>query len=204
MSYSPAMQILVDEHEVILGALEALEIVAQDQRRLFESDFYVQAFDFFPAFADQCHHAKEEDHLFPVLERRGIAKSGGPIGCMLYEHDEGRAHVRAIKKALAADPGGQQTTTQDTIRREALQFVQLLRQHIQKENEILFIMGDRMMTEQDKTDLVQKFNCTAHSPLPVGSHEKYIALAGELRRRAGLSDQFTGRDGYAPNCLCAH
>lgn len=36
--------------------------------------------EFLRVFADQCHHGKEEDVLFPALERAGIAREGGPIG----------------------------------------------------------------------------------------------------------------------------
>jgi hemerythrin-like domain-containing protein len=91
MKYSPAIRILVDEHDVILGALEALEAMAQrTDARPFPQEFYEKSLDFFPTFADKCHHAKEEGHLFPVLQARGIPADGGPIGCMLHEHDVGR------------------------------------------------------------------------------------------------------------------
>ena len=187
MPYSKAVQILVDEHEVILSVLDAVEAVAggSSGEAAFPRSFYEQAFDFFATFADRCHHAKEEGHLFPLLESRGIARQGGPIGCMLREHDEGRAHVAAARGALPAAAGGDKRAC-ETVRREALAYTALLRDHIRKENQVLFVLGDQFMTSGDKEALWHKFQCAEHSPLPAGSHEKYVALAGELRAAAGL------------------
>ncbi|MBP7745818.1 MAG: hemerythrin domain-containing protein [Phycisphaerae bacterium] len=204
MNYSPAIQILADEHDVILGVLEALETMAERENVLpFPQDFYEKAFDFFPTFADKCHHAKEEGHLFPKLRERGIPQDGGPIGCMLHEHDTGRAHVVAIREALRATANNH-APAEALVRREALAYAALLRQHIYKENEILFVMGDRVMTEQDKTEVLQKFNCAVHATLPAGSHEKYLALARELRATAGLPAEYSADPDRVPPSPCGH
>jgi hemerythrin-like domain-containing protein len=181
MSYSKPIQMLVDEHEVIKSVLEAVEAVARrGDGGQFPQDFYEQAFDFFPAFADKCHHAKEEVHLFPLLEARGVPREGGPIGCMLTEHEEGRGHVAAVREALRRTRQGDRQA-RATVRREALAYVELLRHHILKENEILFVVGDQRMTAKDKEELFKKFQCAEHSVLPPGSHERYVALAKELQ-----------------------
>lgn len=199
MSYSKPMQILVDEHTVILSVLDAVEAVAQ--RPGFSADFYAKAFEFFPAFADKCHHAKEEDQLFPLLEQRGVPKEGGPLACMLHEHEDGRAHIAAIKAALPRAAEGD-ASAQQKVRAEALEYVDLLRQHIAKENQVLFVMGDHLLTDADKELLTKRFNCREHSPLPPGSHEKYLALAEELRGAAGLEECTGGRTTTC--CQCGH
>ena len=58
--------------------------------------------EFFRLFADQCHHGKEEELLFPLLEQKGIPRTGGPIGVTLHEHEEGRALVRQMGDAVEA------------------------------------------------------------------------------------------------------
>jgi hemerythrin-like domain-containing protein len=63
-------------------------------------DLFRQGVDFVRNFADRCHHAKEEENLFPRMEARGVPRDGGPIGVMLFEHEEGRAYVRAIAGAI--------------------------------------------------------------------------------------------------------
>lgn len=185
MEYSKPTQMLVDEHEVITSVLDAVEAVARRENPEFPLAFFEKAFDFFPTFADKCHHAKEEAHLFPLLEARGIPREGGPIACMLGEHDEGRAHVAAVHEALESARKGNEEA-RATVYREAMAYVALLRQHILKENTILFPAGDQHMNAEDKETLWKKFQCAEHDVLPAGTHEKYMALAEELHAMAGL------------------
>lgn len=88
MDYSKPTQFLVDEHAVIVRVLDAVEAVARRDDDPMDVEFFEKAIEFFACFADKCHHAKEEDLLFPVLEQRGVPRDGGPIGCMLSEHVE--------------------------------------------------------------------------------------------------------------------
>ena len=168
--------------------LDAVEAVIRGEGDEFPQEFFEKAFDFFPTFADKCHHAKEEAHLFPLLEARGVPRKGGPIGCMLSEHEAGRAHVGAVREALKLTAEGD-GDARETVRREAMAYVALLRQHIEKENTILFPAGDQHMTAEDKEALWKKFQCAEHDVLPPGTHEKYVALAEELRAMAGLEQQ---------------
>ena len=197
MQYSKPCQMLVDEHEVILSVIEAVETVAQSpDDSAFADEFYEKACDFFATFADKCHHGKEEVHLFPMLESRGIPREGGPIACMLHDHDEGRAHIRAVREALRCVKEGD-LVARAIVKADALQFCELLRQHIQKENQVLFVVGDQAMSAADKELLFKKFNCAEGDTLPAGSHEKYLSIARELREAAGLG-------AATPRSSCGH
>lgn len=68
-------EILTEEHRVIEQVLECLEAMASEAEAAGRLDGAAarQAVDFFQNFADRCHHGKEESHLFPMLERQGIA-----------------------------------------------------------------------------------------------------------------------------------
>ncbi len=192
MQYSKPCQILVEEHDIIISVIEAVEAMLQrpaDQG--FDHGFFERACDFFATFADTCHHGKEEVHLFPMLENRGIPRLGGPIGCMLHDHDEGRGHIRAVREALRSVKQGD-LSAQEVVRLEATRFCELLRQHIQKENQVLFVVGDQAMTEADKELLVKKFNCAQHDTLPPRTHDKCTSLAGELRKVVGLGPAAPG------------
>ncbi len=188
MEYSKPSQILVEEHEVICSVLDAVEAVLVRGGDEFPQEFFEKAFDFFPTFADKCHHAKEEDHLFPMLEARGVPRQGGPIGCMLKEHDQARAHVAAVRQALKLTAPGEGEARR-TVRREASAYVALLREHINKENTVLFPAGDYHLTTEDRESLVKAFQRAQDGDLPPGTHERYVALAAELRIMAGLEQQ---------------
>ncbi len=179
MQYSKPMQMLVDEHEVITSVLDAVDAVLAREDGEFPQAFFEKAFDFFVNFADKCHHAKEEGHLFPLMVARGVPQEGGPIGCMLHEHEEGRAHVTAARNALERTARGD-VAARAIVRREATAYVALLRQHIFKENNVCFPLGDHATTAEDKQELLRKFQCAAHGPLSPETHEEYIALAAKL------------------------
>jgi len=122
---------LMAEHRIIEKVLDALELAA---KREMPVSFYERALDFLTSFADKCHHAKEEDRLFPVLETHGIPREMGPIGVMCDEHVVGRGHIARMREQLRLG-------RRDALCRESLDYVALLRQHIQKEDQVLFQMA---------------------------------------------------------------
>ena len=99
---------LVHEHQVITLVLNAVTLEAGRLRNAGKIDpgLVEKMLDFFRNFTDGCHHAKEEKHLFPLLERRGMPRDRGPVGVMLAEHDEGRRLVSNIGGVLPAAARG--------------------------------------------------------------------------------------------------
>ena len=97
-------ELLKCEHETILRVIGVLNrLVARCQQgQSFDEIPLRKCVEFFRLFADACHHAKEEDLLFPLLEAKGIPREGGPIGVMLHEHQLARQHTRAMADALDA------------------------------------------------------------------------------------------------------
>ena len=180
MTYSRPLQILVDEHKVILAVLDALEERASASRDAeFPQQFFEHACDFLATFADRCHHAKEEGQLFPLLAQRGLPVERGPIACMLNEHTQGRGHVAAMRAALERTAHGD-AGARETVFAEAQAYVSLLRGHIQKENHVLFVLADGCLSDEDKTALCAQFAQAEHASLPPGTHERCLALAAEL------------------------
>ena len=150
--------ILKSEHQTILRVIGALErLVARSERGDgFEHAAMRQCVEFFQLFADACHHAKEEDLLFPALEAQGIPRDGGPIGVMLYEHAQARRFTREMADALDADRR-EEANAQTRFHAAAHQYVELLTNHIHKEENILFNMADQVITGEQKSSLCGKF-----------------------------------------------
>jgi hemerythrin-like domain-containing protein len=170
--------ILSDEHRVIERVLDALQGLTTVPVNQSLGD-WLKAMEFFRGFADQCHHFKEEKLLFPALEEHGIPRDGGPIGMMLQEHEEGRAHVKAMIAAL------EQLSTETGAARDALlsharAYVTLLREHIQKEDDILFRMADEVIPEDEQRALLKQFEIHEAEEMGAGAHEKYLDLARHL------------------------
>lgn len=153
-----ATKCLRDEHQVILRVLDCLEIALQRSAETdqIKREVYGPFVEFFRGFADRCHHCKEEDRLFPRMEKGGIPREGGPIGVMLYEHQQGRMHVRTIAENLDAADRGEKAATR-TVLDHCQQYLDLLRNHIGKEDHCLFGMAEQVVRGADLTDLVQAY-----------------------------------------------
>jgi hemerythrin-like domain-containing protein len=176
--------VLRDEHRVIERVLDATEKQVHSGR--IDRRFFVEALDFFRNFADGCHHAKEEDELFPVLESAGIPREGGPIGCMLHEHEEGRAFLRRVSDHLDRAVMGDAAAAKE-VRDAATGYIRLLRQHIQKEDDVLFVMAEHALGSEEQRLLKQAFDRAETAGGDVGKHERYVALADDLCRRTASS-----------------
>ncbi|HXX99540.1 MAG TPA: hemerythrin domain-containing protein [Candidatus Limnocylindrales bacterium] len=178
-----ATQILRDEHDAILLMLDALEGVA---RRLESGDAIAlqtltDFHEFATLFADRCHHGKEEDLLFPFLERKGVPRAGGPLGCMLTEHDEGRGYVRLM--GMNAEP----CASGDAAARiawigAARGYANLLRNHIWKENEILFRIAERVMSPEEQEALAKEFAKVEEEKIGQETHARLEEKLAKLTR----------------------
>jgi hemerythrin-like domain-containing protein len=158
------------EHDLIERGLKLLELaVARLQAgQPVPEGFSKWAPRFFRQFADQCHHAKEEDVLFPVLKRRGIPEQGGPIGVMLHEHVLGRDCVGRMRQASQAAPFDERQFAE-----AARVYVPLLRQHIFKENNVLFRMAEQVMSEADEADVIGRFSQVEQERGLTGLYENF-------------------------------
>jgi len=181
-SHGAPTQVLRDEHEVILSVLGSFRTLLQrTEAGNPDPEALTGALTFFREFADRCHHAKEEDCLFPAMTESGVPQHGGPVGVMLEEHDQGREYLREVGLGIDALAGGD-----EAARRKILDngwaYVELLGAHIHKENEILFPLADRVIGPERMHRLAHEFE-EAERRMGEGTHERYVGIAQDLARR---------------------
>lgn len=186
------------EHRYILRALGCAETAArriragaavpvQDLRDLAR---------FFADYADGCHHAKEEEHLFPALEAHGVPRDGGPLAVMLAEHDEGRECVGEMRRAVEADePAPEQLSAWSSA---ALHFVSLLRDHIGKEDHVLFRMAEDVLPAEVSARLGDTFEKVETLEIGRDKHEELEAVAVRLGESYGVPEQ--RNEANRPHC----
>jgi hemerythrin-like domain-containing protein len=176
-----ATEILRKEHEAILKMLDALDQTSLQLRggAPVQPSTMEGLLEFFQLFADRCHRGKEEDLLFPLLERRGIPRERGPIGVMLSEHDQGRDLIQKMK-AAAAEYEKEPHAAAKRWSEAATVYSQLLREHIMKENNILFRMAEEMLTSEEQTSLAADFEKAEIDKMGAGTHERLHARMGQL------------------------
>ena len=183
-----ATEDLIHEHNAVLVALKILEKVAAAIAAKSEQApaHLEQLVDFFKGFVDKCHHGKEEDVLFPELERRGVRRESGPIGVMLGEHEVGRGHVRALAENLERLRGGDAGAAA-SIAEHARAYSDMLQAHIYKENNVLFPMADRVVPADVANRLAEQFDVIERDRVGEGKHEAYHAMLHELKRHYGVA-----------------
>lgn len=173
-----ATQILFEEHQVIQRVLDALEAATRRAEEV-GPEYFLEAAQFVRGFADGCHHHKEERILFVEMARHGVPVEGGPIGVMLSEHEQGREAIRGMVDSAERWVKGEVTARLEVVE-YARNYVNLLRQHIYKENNILFPLAERIIPEPDQSQLIERFEHLEHEETGEGVHEKYLAIADHL------------------------
>jgi hemerythrin-like domain-containing protein len=176
-----ATKVLRDEHDAILRMLEVTEAVAGqlESGQAVPADTLGGLLEFFRLFADRLHHGKEEDLLFPLLEEKGVPREGGPVGVMLAEHEQGRALIRQMAEKSAAYAEGSAEAGAGWVG-PARQYVELLRQHIDKENNILFVAAEKMLSADEQGELAKQFDKVQEEKLGADTHRRLRALVDTL------------------------
>jgi len=180
-----ATDILMGEHRNIEKVLDALDTAAS---RLWAEEeirpgFFIEAADFIKGYADGCHHAKEEGVLFISMQKHGVPVQGGPIGVMLDEHEQGRMTTSAMRQAAERWEDGDDAAIRDVIQ-NARNYVSLLRQHIAKEDQILFPMAERALPLADQEQMLEAFKRVAREDISESVCANYLELAERLEKEA--------------------
>jgi hemerythrin-like domain-containing protein len=143
--------LLIQDHKAILRALDVLEHMARrmDEKEAVEWEDVDAILRFLQKFADDNHQAKEESALFPELLST-CCNQDRALRQMLFEHDQERSLTEALEDAL-------HTRRPDQFVIFARRFVGLLRNHIDKEDHILFEIVDRSLSKEQDEKVVSEF-----------------------------------------------
>lgn len=173
---------LIKEHDGILLMLSIMSKIAENIQHTgsANSQDIEKIIEFLRVFADQCHHGKEETVLFPELERLGVPREGGPIGVMLLEHHVGRGIIANLHEAFGRYQGGEAEALAE-IGEEMARYAALLKNHIYKENNILFPMADRVLTQPIDDELYEKYEKIEEEVIGHGRHEEFHRLLKRLK-----------------------
>ena len=139
---------LRDEHRVIVQMLAALETAATraGTERQPPDRWWDRAIDWLSAFADRSHHAKEEHVLFPAMIETGVPSEDGPIAVVLEEHARGRGLIHAMAAGTPSERAA-----------SAVEYVRLLRDHIDKEDGFVFPLADAVLDERAQAAVGRAF-----------------------------------------------
>ncbi len=90
---------------------------------------------------------------------------------MLTEHDQGRAYLRAMEAAVIKAQNGE-TGMIPVIAANASGYAELLRNHIDKEDRILYPLAERVLPEDIRADMLRAYAATCN----LETEAKYLRL----------------------------
>lgn len=177
-----ATEVLRQEHQTIKSALGFAERIAATINRDEEAapEGIAKLMEFIRLFVEQSHHSKEEEILFPLLEEKGIAADGGPLGIMLMDHDRARVLIEELGIAAGNSLGRQSAKR---WMQAAWEYSDLMFDHFYKEEEILFKMADRVLSLEEQAAVAGEFKKLESDKIGEGRHELLRAMMEELIAR---------------------
>jgi hemerythrin-like domain-containing protein len=152
-----ALDALRHEHDVILDAVGLMEkTVTLPETQDIDLALCAKILIFLREYADRNHHAKEEDVLFPVMRLDPMLARLAEL--LEREHVEGRALVAAIERALM------RPERHKALRDAVLDYVEFIRLHIAKENEMVFPAAERELSPSQADEIARSFGAPEHVP----------------------------------------
>jgi len=153
---SEGLKQLKSEHPPLLGQLEELfELTKQIEQESDIDHNFGELITKVKEFKDALdpHSEREEGVLFPMMGAY-IGTTSGPIAVMEYEHDQAKSNIGTFLTKVEA---GKASTDE---KKKLAEFIQnayfILTEHFSKEENVLFPMAERMLTDKEKADLYQK------------------------------------------------
>ena len=172
-----ATQNLESDHIQILRLVEVMELITESAIPNTEHlDLIVKIIR---EFADGLHHAKEEQLLFPLMVQKGFSNQTGPVAVMLHDHVQGRHFVKEMEGNISLVKQGNSAALK-SLYSYMLAYADLLKNHIAKENNVLFRMADNVLTNAEQESLLLEFAKVEETPGNDFSKDDYLAMIDQL------------------------
>ena len=192
-----ALWIIRDEHARIAAVLSCLRGMLANMETLEgkpDFDLLHAMLDYMDSFVNTFHHPKEDRYLFKALHRRH-PEAGAIIDELQKQHVQGAENLDGVRAALKAYERDGKAAF-DAFRKKALHYVEFEKNHALTEEEKIFPLAEKHLTDEDWAELDAVF--TAHNDPLFGDELKkeFEKLTIEIANRApaphGLNVQAAG------------
>lgn len=182
---------LIEEHNAIEEMLFIMNKIAVDidKDKGFDTEDVEKIIYFLRTFVDKCHHGKEETLLFPALAMKGIHEDSERIETMLQEHNVGRGYVNGLIEGVA-DFKRNFVNSDRLISACLTNYANLLHSHIQKEENVLFPITNKVLSEQKRMEILEQLKIFEEKVLGQADIEKNHKLLKELKFKYPDSSDF--------------
>ncbi|WMJ77391.1 MULTISPECIES: hemerythrin domain-containing protein [unclassified Sedimentibacter] len=180
-----SVEIMVMEHDYILRMLNVMRkacINAMNGENINYDDFS-KIIEFIRKYADAHHHGKEEKFLFKEMQIN-LGKLGENLIThgMLVEHDYGRLYVSNLEDALHKLKKGDDESKLDVIS-NAVAYTNLLKRHIAKENEAVYMFGEKNLPKEVIDKINEKTDKFEREAEKMGTQKYFIDILESLEKK---------------------
>ena len=143
-----ALRIITEEHQNLWRIATTLDTVADEiaAGQGLDPAFFNSVFDYIEHFMDACHHAKEDEHLFPALRQRSPA-AAAVLDRLQAEHRNGPEVLKSLRGQLVAALAGGQAV-QDFLAALRI-YTQSLKAHIRTEEKDAMPLARQVLSTED-------------------------------------------------------
>jgi hemerythrin-like domain-containing protein len=153
---SKPTEILSADHKKVLENLKVMEQAIRDIKSPDIKKTLSDLKDFLKNEIE-IHFRKEEEALFPEIEKF-IPREGGPVGVMLMEHEDLNRYKDGLIKGIDLFLGDENSAEAlSLIKENGTSYINLLREHIYKEDNMLFMMADMHLEDDQIKEIMRKF-----------------------------------------------
>lgn len=174
-------QALAENHRMIEKVLLCLEKAADrlDNGQDIRPGFFIDVISFNKGFIEIVHQKAEEGVLFEAMIDHGLSQKDPSLTMVILEHEQSRLYIRRMRSAVERWQTGSKTARRDVIR-NALGFVNLLRQHMQDEDDKLYPMAEKIIPLESQKEVLEAFEKHRQKYYDPVNREKFIQLAVAL------------------------
>ncbi len=149
---SEVTKILSKEHQNILRIADALskECTAIKCGKGVDNSFFEKAIYLLKNYEDKMHHGKEESVVFTELSKWSVKLRGNPVKELTSEHETERNMVKNIEQSVREDD-------EKKIAEDVMKYVKLSRDHIFKEERVLYPMINTVLIRRAHKAMLDKF-----------------------------------------------
>jgi len=178
---------LIHDHKAIEIMLRILTKISEHIKAHVEPELeeLEKIIDFLRMFADKFHHGKEETIYFPELIEAGMSNENSPVGVMLFEHEVGRGYIKDMALTVETIKNGDKSAV-NKLTESIDGYVELMKNHIQKENNILFPLGDKLIPLEKQNALYKHFKVMEERLLGQDFQKYFHELLHQLEKKYGV------------------
>jgi len=150
------LRVITEEHQNLWRIATTIDLVADEMEAGSKVDpaFFGSIFDYIEQFMDACHHAKEDDYLFPVLRQRS-PDAALILDRLQAEHRNGPEVLKSLRTQLAATAAG--TLGNADFAAALRTYTQSLKNHIRTEEKDAMPLAREVLTAEDWAGIDRAF-----------------------------------------------